>query len=85
MGTQFRLKETRLKYGKKQPEVAAVLGIGVPAYSMMESGQREINGSKLIKLARYYECSVDELLGTGPLGYWRTEGITHGNVQQKRR
>ena len=48
MGTQFRLKETRLKYGKKQPEVAAVLGIGVPAYSMMESGQREINGSKLI-------------------------------------
>ena len=66
MGTQFRLKETRLKYGKKQPEVAAVLGIGVPAYSMMESGQREINGSKLIKLARYYECSVDELLGTGP-------------------
>ena len=39
MGT--RLRETRLKYGKKQPEVAEVLGIGVPAYSMMESGQRE--------------------------------------------
>ena len=51
MGT--RLKETRLKYGKKQPEVAEVLGIGVPAYSMMESGQREINGSKLIKLAKF--------------------------------
>lgn len=65
MGTQFRLKETRLKHGKKQPEVAAVLGIGVPAYSMMESGQREINGSKLVKLAKYYGCSVDELLGTG--------------------
>lgn len=65
MGT--RLKETRLKYGKKQPEVAEVLGIGVPAYSMMESGQREINGSKLIKLAKFYGCSVDELLGTW---YW---------------
>lgn len=62
MGT--RLKETRLKYGKKQPEVAEVLGIGVPAYSMMESGQREINSSKLIKLAEFYGCSVDELLGT---------------------
>lgn len=62
MGT--RLKEVRLKYGKKQPEIAAVLGIGVPAYSMMENGQREINASKLIKLAEYYECSVDELLGT---------------------
>lgn len=65
MGT--RLKETRLKYGKKQPEVAEVLGIGVPAYSMMESGQREINSSKLIKLAEFYGCSVDELLGTR---YW---------------
>lgn len=62
-----RLKETRLKYGKKQPEVAEVLGIGVPAYSMMESGQREINSSKLIKLAEFYGCSVDELLGTW---YW---------------
>lgn len=66
MGT--RLKETRLKYGKKQPEVAEVLGIGVPAYSMMERGQREINSSKLIKLAEFYGCSVDELLGTW---YWR--------------
>lgn len=65
MSIQFRLRETRLKHGKKQPEVAAVLGIGVPAYSMMESGQREINGSKLVKLAKYYGCSVDELLGTG--------------------
>ena len=65
MGT--RLKETRLKYGKKQPEVAEVLGIVVPAYSMMESGQREINSSKLIKLAEFYGCSVDELLGTW---YW---------------
>ena len=34
---------------------------------MMESGQREINGSKLIKLAKFYGCSVDELLGTW---YW---------------
>lgn len=65
MGT--RLKETRLKYGKKQPEVAEVLTIGVPAYSMIESGQREINPSKLIKLAEFYGCSVDELLGTW---YW---------------
>lgn len=65
MSAGFRLKATRIKHGKKQPEVAAVLDIGVPAYSMMESGQREINGSKLIKLAHYYGCSVDELLGTG--------------------
>lgn len=59
-----RLKETRLKYGKKQSEVAKLLGVNQSAYSMMESGQREINSSKLITLAKYYECSTDELLGT---------------------
>lgn len=62
---KFRLKETRLKYKKKQPEVASALGIGVPMYSMIENGQREINGTKLVKLARFYGCPVDELLGTG--------------------
>lgn len=30
-----RLKATRLKYGKKQAEIAEVLGIGVSAYSML--------------------------------------------------
>lgn len=59
-----RLKQTRLKYGKKQAEVAAVIGVGVPAYSMMESGKREIGSSKIIKLAKYYGCSTDELLGS---------------------
>lgn len=62
-----RLKAVRLLHGKKQTEIAEVLEIGVPAYSMIENGQREINSSKLIKLAEYYKCSVDELLGTW---YW---------------
>lgn len=59
-----RLKETRIKYGKKQLEIAELLGVNQSAYSMMESGQREINSSKLITLARFYGCSTDELLGT---------------------
>lgn len=59
-----RLRETRVKYGKKQADIAAVLGITVPAYSMMESGQREINSTKLVKLADYYGCTIDEILGS---------------------
>lgn len=59
-----RLKETRVKYGKKQSEIAELLGVVPSAYSMMESGQREVNSSKLITLAKYYGCSTDELLGT---------------------
>ena len=59
-----RLKATRLKYGKKQAEIAEVLGIGVSAYSMMESGQREINSSRLIALSKFYGCTTDELLGS---------------------
>ena len=62
-----RLREVRLQRGEKQSDIAEVLGIGVPAYSMIESGQREINSSKLVKLANYYQCSTDELLGTW---YW---------------
>ena len=71
-GGQFRFAEVRLKHGKKQAEVASVLGIGTPAYSMIESGQREINASKLVKLARFYGCSADELLGTGD---WETYNV----------
>lgn len=67
-GSQFRFKEVRLRHGKKQAEVAHALGIGISAYSMMENGQREINSSKLVKLSRFYGCSVDELLGTGAWG-----------------
>lgn len=59
-----RLKATRTKYGKQQQEVAKALGVSQAAYSMMERGQREINSSKLITLAKYYGCSTDELLGT---------------------
>ncbi len=39
---KFRLKETRLKYKKKRPEVASALGIGVPMYSMIENGHAEL-------------------------------------------
>lgn len=59
-----RLREVRLEHGKKQSEIAELLGIVPSAYSMMETGQREINSSKLITLAKYYGCSTDELLGT---------------------
>lgn len=62
--SENRLKQVRVEHGYKQAEIAAVLGIGQSAYSMMESGQREINGEKLVKLARFYDCSTDELLGS---------------------
>lgn len=65
--TRTRLKDVRLERGKKQSEVAEALGITVPAYSMIENGQRDINSDKLIRLARYYGCSTDELLGSW---YW---------------
>lgn len=59
-----RLRDVRLEHGKKQSDIAKVLGVSVPAYSMIENGQRDINSEKLIKLAEYYGCSTDELLGS---------------------
>ena len=59
-----RLKECRAKYGKKQAEVAKAINVTQNAYSMMESGSRGISSDKLIKLAKFYGCSTDELLGS---------------------
>ena len=65
MAARLRLREARLKYGAKQAEVAPILGVSVSSYSMMESGTRTTSGDKIAKLARFYGCSADELLGTG--------------------
>lgn len=66
----YRLKETRIKHHKQQAEVAAVIGVSQSGYSLIERGGHDISAAKLIELARYYDCTVDELLGCGK---WDTQ------------
>ena len=59
----YRLRDLREDNGKKQSEIAALLNCTQQAYSTYESGERDIPSKVLIKLADYYNTSVDYLLG----------------------
>ena len=57
------LKIIREQHGKLQRDVAADLGIGLSTFSQYETGKREPDNKTLIKLADYFGCSTDYLLG----------------------
>ena len=58
-----RIRDMREDSDKKQEELAIVLGITRQQYHLYESGKREIPVHHLIKLAKFYNVSVDYLLG----------------------
>lgn len=55
-------KEARLKAGKKVSEVMAYMGVSDAAVYQWETGVTMPSGNKLVKLAEFYGCTVDELL-----------------------
>lgn len=58
-----RLKELRKEKGLSQTIVSNTLSISQQLYSNWENATREPNISMLIKIADYYEISVDYLIG----------------------
>lgn len=58
-----RLAEARNECGYTQNEVADYLGCGRATITNYESGRRNPDIETLVKLAEYYEVSVDYLLG----------------------
>lgn len=58
-----RLRDMREDSDKKQADIAAVLGITTQQYQLYESGKREIKAHHLATLAKFYNVSVDYLLG----------------------
>ncbi len=59
-----RLKEVRKAHRMTQSQVAAIVGIGQSGYSFWESGRSKIDDASLRKLAKYYNVTVDYLLGS---------------------
>lgn len=57
------IRELREDAGLSQADIAKVLNCSQVAYSYYEIGRRDIPTEILIKLAQYYNCSVDYLLG----------------------
>ena len=58
-----RIRDLREDSDLTQKKVADFLGMSQTGYSKYETGENDIPTAILIKLARYYETSVDYLLG----------------------
>lgn len=58
-----RIKDLREDNDKLQKEIAKLLGISQQYYSEYESGNRTIPIIHLITLAKYYNTSIDYIVG----------------------
>ena len=57
------LKELRLEKGVGQVELAEKIGVSKGIISLWENGKREPTLSSLIALAKFFEISIDTLVG----------------------
>ena len=58
-----RIRDLREDRDLNQTTVAKMLGMSQTRYSKYETGENDIPTSILIKLAQFYDTSVDYLLG----------------------
>ena len=58
-----RIRDLREDKDLTQTAMAKILGMSQTGYSKYETGENDIPTSILIKLARYYNTSIDYLLG----------------------
>lgn len=58
-----RLRDLREDKDMNQTQIAKVLGMSQTGYSKYETGENDIPTTILIKLARFYNTSIDYLLG----------------------
>lgn len=58
-----RIKDLREDNDKFQKEIADLLGISQQYYSEYENGKRTIPITHLITLAKYYNTSIDYIVG----------------------
>ncbi len=57
------LKAVRTKSEKKQREAADYLGLSLRTYQYYEEGRSEPSIPRLIRLADFFQVSLDELVG----------------------
>lgn len=58
-----RLRDLREDKDLNQKTLAKIVGMSQTGYSKYETGENDIPTSILIKLARFYDVSIDYLLG----------------------
>ena len=58
-----RLRDLREDHDLTQADIAQLLHVSSRTYARYESGERSIPLEQLIRLANYYDLSVDYILG----------------------
>lgn len=58
-----RIRDLREDHDMNQTEAAKILGMSQTGYSKYETGENDLPTAVLIKLARFYNTSIDYLLG----------------------
>ena len=58
-----RIRDLREDTDLNQTEFAKILGMSQTGYSKYETGENDIPTSILIKMAKYYNTSIDYILG----------------------
>lgn len=66
-----RLKETRINANKTQEQVAKMLGVTRGAYSHFENNRNQPDNATLVKIAEYFDVSIDYLLGRSDDPYYK--------------
>ena len=59
-----RLKEMREYVDLSQDEVSQLVNIPRPAISLIESGERKVEVSELMRFADAYHCTLEQLTGS---------------------
>lgn len=58
-----RIRDLREDHDLTQTELAKILGMSQTGYSKYETGENDLPTQILIKLADYYQTSIDYMLG----------------------
>ena len=59
----YRIRDLREDRDLSQSDIAKVIQTTQQQYSKIETGKADISGEKLIRLAEFYNISVDYILG----------------------
>ena len=77
MEFSLRLKELREDRDLSQAELAKELRVGTGSIGMWESTDRVPPSKKLIKIAEYFGCTTDYLLGHSDIKYSNSFGLSN--------
>ncbi len=81
MTFSLKLKELRESRNLSQAQLAKDLGVGVGSVGMWESTERIPPSKKLVKIAKYFNCTTDYLLGADE---WTAEERAQGVIDHKK-